>query len=334
MSFAPTQLPLNAREASFSDLEPLELALGHLPKWLVGADPRIIAALNESMAQSRAYHGLSGKKFSELQSVEVFCGSLLAAEAWREFGPLLDIHRDTLAAVHVHLVTDDTLFATVRHYLVRDEPKTLLWAALQNFSEGEAHESGFNPQSHILHGGQAGQISAVKPHQFAALCRRLDLGQRYQTYLQHFLGVAHPGATNLDADQRIIQTHLQRLKAYDMQVDAHIALLKKNIAPVAHDALLSVLLGATSSQPVPSAALYGKPVVLSSISILDTVIDGVLIFSADAPLQHPVNRLIVYTPNDPRAPFFEFSSLQAFTDALLTRLQDPAYARFFRDLWL
>lgn len=329
MSPIQPRLPLDAREASFSDLEPLELALSHIPKWLLNTHPHIIDALNASMAQSRHYHGLIGKKFSELQSVEAFCGALLAAEARLEFGPLVDIHRDTLAAVHVHLITDETLLLSVRHYLVRDEPKTLLWAALQNFSEGEAHEDGFNPQSHILHGGHAHQISAVKPYQFAALCRRLDLGQRYQTYLQQFLGFAPSGSTQLSVAQKTTRTRLQRLKAYDMQVDAHTALLKKHLGQTAYDAVLPVLLNATSTHPVPLVPLDGKTMVLGSMSILDTVIDGVLIFSPGEPLLHPGNRLILYIPNDPLSPFIEFNSLQALTEALLHRLQDPAFANFF-----
>lgn len=137
--------PLDARDTTLSDLEPLELVHSHMPKWLLGADPQVIAAMNASMASSRFYHGLVGKKFGELQSVEVYCGALLAAEVRREFGSSLNIHRDYLAVVHVHLIPNITLFSSVRHYLVHDEPKTLLWAALQNFSADEALANGFNP---------------------------------------------------------------------------------------------------------------------------------------------------------------------------------------------
>ena len=94
--------PLNARDTTLSDLEPLELVHGHMPKWLLGADPQIITALDASMAHSRFYHGLVGKKFGELQSVEAYCGALLAVAVMGEFGPSLNIHNDYLAVVHVH----------------------------------------------------------------------------------------------------------------------------------------------------------------------------------------------------------------------------------------
>ncbi|WP_218577155.1 hypothetical protein, partial [Pseudomonas sp. FSL R10-2398] len=76
--------------------------------------------------------------------------------------------------------------------------------------------------------------------------------------------------TSLNDVQRTTQINLQRLKAYDMQVDVHIAFLKKNISRTAYDAILPVLLSATSLGSVTLVALDGRSVILSSISILDT----------------------------------------------------------------
>lgn len=314
---------LDSRQSTLSDLEPLELVHSHMPKWLLDASPRQIDALNASMAQSRFYHGRVGKKFGELQSVEEYCGALLSTEVRREFGPLLDIHRDYLAVTHVHLITDDTLFATIRHYTVHDEPKTLLWAALQNFSADEATPGGFNPQSRILHHGHVDQVSPVKPHQFAALARKLNLGLRYQTYLESFLGVKATGRESGDTTHLATESELRLLKRYDMEVDAHVAFFKKNISESAYKALLSVLANTTGQ------LLDAKPVVQSSLSILDTVIDGVVVFSPDTLLLHPDNRLIAYIPNDPKSAFFEFSSLQVFVEELQQRLLDPVYVQFF-----
>lgn len=329
MALPPDTLPLDARESTFSDLEPLEMVYSHMPRWLLDAPPDIIQALNGAMAQSRLWHGRVGRQFSQLQSIEAYCAPLLAAEVLHEFGPSLDIHHDYLLVVHVHLMTDDTLLATIRHYTVNDEPKTLLWAALQNFSEAEAQPGGFNPQSRILHGNHGVHARAVKPHEFAALCRRLDLGLKYQRYLQDFLGVAATGAPAPSAAQTATESGLRQLKSFDMQVDAHIALLKKKISDSAHQALLALLAVPDGTQPATAVTLDGKPVLLSSLSLLDTRIDGLVVFSADALLLHPGQRLIVYIPNDPGSAFFEFGSLQIFIDELKHRLRDPEYVRFF-----
>lgn len=320
--------PLDARRSTLSDLEPLELAYSHMPGWLLDAPPDTIAALSGSMAQSRSLHAQVGKKFAQLQSVEAFCGALLAAEVLREFGSSVDVHGDYLSIVHVHAMADDSLLGTIRYVTVRDEPKTLLWSALQNFSESEAQADGFNPDSKILDGGRGGLASSIRPHRFAALCRRLDLGRCYQSYLQQFLGVAATGTSSPDATQVATEAKLRQLKTSDMEVDAHVAFLKKNISESAYKALLAVLTqqpGTTSS----AAKLDGKPVFHSSLSILDTVIDGVVIFSPDTLLLHPEDRVVAYIPNDPVAPFFEFSSLQVFTDELKHRLRTPAYVDFF-----
>ena len=329
MTLIPSRPPLNARDATLSDLEPLELVYSHMPKWLLDAEPGVIDALNASMAQSRSYHERVGKKFSQLQSVESYCGALLEAELKHEFVLRFDIHLDQLAVVHEHLITDDTLLATVRHRLEHDEPKSLLWAALQNFSADEALAEGFHAQSHIRLDGHPEHLSPLKPHYFAAVCRKLDLGAKYQTYLQTFLGVAPTGEANPNVTQLATESNLRLLKTYDMQVDAHIAWLKKNITETAYKALVAVLVAPSPPASAASARLDGKSVVCSSIHLLDTPIDGVVIFSPDTLLLHHGNRLIAYIPNDPVAPFFEFTSLQVFSDELKQRLLDPAYVSFF-----
>lgn len=213
--------------------------------------------MNASMASSRFYHGLVGKKFGRLQSVEVYCGALLAAEVRREFGSSLNIHRDYLAVVHVHLIPNITLFSSVRHYLVHDEPKTLLWAALQNFSADRARAAnGFNPQSHIRYGGHPQQISHLEPCHFAALCRRLVSGLKYQQYLEHALGLTAsgtPGPRHLATE-----SNLRLLKTHDMAVDAHVAYLKKQISQAAYTTLLAALALPASTAQVHGVQLDGK----------------------------------------------------------------------------
>lgn len=70
--------PLNARDTTLSDLEPLELVHGHMPKWLLGADPQIITALDASMAHSRFYHGWSARN-----SASCKVSRLIAGRCWR-----------------------------------------------------------------------------------------------------------------------------------------------------------------------------------------------------------------------------------------------------------
>lgn len=321
--------PLDARDETLSELEPLELVRSHMPKWLLKATPEMIKTLNASMAQSRAYHALSGQKFAQLEGIEAYCAPLLAAELKRRYGVVLNIFRDQLEVAHVHVVTDDTLLGTVRYRTDLDEPKTLLWAALQNFSESQAVPGGFDPQSKIRLAGLPGRASPIRPDQFAALCRELNLGLKYQNYLQQFLGVAATGSVNTSEVEQETESNLRLLKRYDMEVDAQIAYLKNHISDTARTALLALLAQAENPAPAAQAKLDGKPLVQSSLSILDTVIDGVVVFSADTPLLHPTDRLIIYIPNDPVSPFFEFSSLQVLIDELKVRFRRSEYVSYF-----
>ena len=66
-----------------------------------------------------------------------------------------------------------------------------------------------------------------------------------------------------------------------MAVDAHVAYLKKQISQAAYTTLLAALALPASTAQVHGVQLDGKPMVPSSLSILDTAIDGVVVFSSD-----------------------------------------------------
>ncbi|WP_084380829.1 NEL-type E3 ubiquitin ligase domain-containing protein [Pseudomonas mucidolens] len=329
MSLRKSLPQFDARDLARSDLDPLELTLSHMPKWLLDAEPRLIDALKSSMALSHDYHVKVGKQFGELESVEQYCAPLLSAELQRRFPGALDVHHDHVSLVHVHIDGFDPLFLRLHQHLIHAEPKTLLWAALQNFSADEALEGGMHPQSAILKDAQRDRPSPVRPYEFAAACRALDLGLKYQLYLQQFLGVAATGAVTLTAEQSTTHENLQRLKTYDMQVDAHIAFLSKKVSEPVYKTLIALLVPDSGSGVKGTVYLDGKPLVISTLSILDTQVDGIIVFSSDTVLMHPDNRVILYIPNDPETPFCEYASLAQMTAELRRRLLDPTYLRFF-----
>lgn len=335
MTLINKHIRLDSEQEPLSDLEPLDLAHSRLPQWLLDARPEIIGLLGTAIAKSRACQAHVANKLAELKSVEQYCGPLLTAELQRHFGPFLDINRDYLAVVNVRMIPGNTLLATLRPHRERDEPITLLWAALQNFSADQALAGGFSPLSHIYRQGQPDRHSPVRPHQFADLCRRLDLGLKYQRYLQDFFGVTASGEANPSTDQLAVLTHLRLLKNLEMEVDAHIAVLKHEIS----DAFYAVLIALLRPNSENSVRLDDRPVYRSTLSILDTRIDGVVLFSTNTALGHPSNqqtffnavsqRLVAYIPNDPVAPLREYDSLAAFSSDLGRRLTDASYQAFF-----
>ncbi len=320
-------MPLDARYTTLSDLEPEELIVGNMPSWLSGprATPEIIQALNKAMGLSRDYHEKVGKQFGELQSVEKYCGNLLEAELSRQFGKALHVHDDYLVLAHEQFVSENSLLMTLEYKITYDSPKTLLWSALQNF----AYDETINQFTHFRKGSHPEHLKGVDPCDFVEMCRTLDLGGCYQTYLQHFLKVAVPGSETLSSEQAATHSSLELLKAYDLEVDAHVAFLRNNISETAYTALISLVAKTTESAPAARVMLEGNNIVYSALSILDTVVDGVVVFSGNSLLMHPTQRLIAYIPNDPVSPLQEYPSLHAFIDALKIRLSQPAYVEFF-----
>lgn len=323
----PTKrLPLDARDNTLSDLEPEELMLAHMPKWLLGprATPAVIESLNKAMELSRTYHLKVGKQFGELKDVETYCGTLLAAELKRQFKGAPLTPNDHVVIAHEQFAGVSTLLGTLEYRVTYEEPKTLLWAALQNFPESE----NFHQRCHFLLEGQPKKINGLEFKHFAALCRTLDLGGRYQSYLQNFLKVAVPGIGAPSAAQAATHSDLELLKAYELEVAAHVAYLSEKISETAYEAIIA-LVAHTGDHSEAHVMLDGKPIVQSALSILDTAVNGVVVFSADSVLMNPTNRLIAYIPNHPVAPLCEYSTLHEFIDDLKTRLAAPDFQNFF-----
>ena len=328
MTHYEPNLPLDARYTSLSDREPEELLLKNMPAWLSGprATPEIIHDLDVAMGLSRAFHAQVGKQFSELKSVDDYCRALLKDELSRHFGSTLNTDDDYLVVANEQVVIQESLLLSLQSKITYEAPKTLLWAALQNF----ASEETLSKFSHFSKGGHPVSHKGIDATRFAKVCRNLDLGSRYQTYLQDFLNVAVPGSATLNAEQAATHSALELLKAYDLEVDTHVAFLRNNISESAYRALLSLVAHTTGAEPAVQVMLDAKPILQSALSILDTVVDGVVVFSADSLLMHPTHRLIVYIPNDPVSPLHEYPSLPAFIDVLKTRLSQSAYQKFFR----
>lgn len=327
MTHTNKRLLLDARDNTLSDLEPTELVLSHMPKWLVStrATPQIIKALNKAMEVSRTYHLKVGKQFGQLKDVETFGAALLNAELKRQFKGAPLTPSDHVVIAHEQLAGISTLLGTLDYRVTYEEPKTLLWAALQNFPERE----NFHQRCHFLLKGQPKKINGLEFRHFAAFCRQLDLGGHYQSYLKDFLKVAVPGGEAPTAEQAATHSDLELLKAYDLEVDAHVAYLSNRISETAYQALIDLAAQGCATGSDAQVMLDDQPILQSSLSILDTTIEGVVVFSADSVLMHPTNRLIAYIPNDPVSPLREYPSLQAFIDDLKVRLAQPDFQSFF-----
>ncbi len=175
---------------------------------------------------------------------------------------------------------------------------------------------------------------AIKPGQFALLCRELDIGKQYQQHLAAIFDAADTAAT---VKAQTIEAWKESLRAH-----AHIARLTSLLSPTAYLAVLGVL------NEEPATTLDGEPVVFSQLHVLGLPASEMFVLGANRRKQKKIDlslsnpgtnlfsvlgytdsRIIVCIPGDPVAPIKEYASLRAFERDLALRLRDAAYQRSF-----
>ncbi|MBN2994343.1 hypothetical protein JWR97_27790, partial [Pseudomonas cedrina subsp. fulgida] len=152
---------------------------------------------------------------------------------------------------------------------------------------------------------------------FARLCRELDIGARYQRYLNDALGLNEPVAG------AALQLKVEASQKAALRSALHLAQLRGEIQ---HDfaQVISALIEGGAQQ-----RLDEQTVRLQTLSVMQAPLTGILLFAADLDQARAVPRLVAYIPDDPHAPLKEYPSPLAFKQALTQRLRDADYQVFF-----
>jgi hypothetical protein len=193
---------------------------------------------------------------------------------------------------------------------------SLLEAALYNFARddtftdfaflGPEDARGQRDVLH-LHHRQTGQRLTAQT--FKAVCRRLDLGARYQAQLSTVMGI-HNAVVARDLRLAVIAN----LKAA-LTAATRMALLRDDVGLHTHDQLLTLIADASSG-------FTGH----HTLSLMDCRLTGVMLFT-DSP--QPSGRVIAWVPEDPQHPVKEYPSPLAFVEELTRQLRQPDYRQFF-----
>jgi hypothetical protein len=315
-----------------------EFIKNKLPAWLLETAShrqkvlRDIGLLNSGRHKHAAQDLLDAFKYSSQQSwtsqnsVDQMLLDLKDAKAFAR--PLLQAA--ILEKFKVSVDVDKTL---LRHAVASPEPfadamvlkSSLLDAALHNFTEDDETDAFIATRT------RSGKALFLSPQgalpftveQFAGLCRKLDLGGKYQAHINTVLGVGDVVAEGvLKARVRLSQQH-----AFSAAID--LARLQGDIDGGQRDGSVYRLLAKVTEQP-NNLMLDGKPVQFNGLKLLgDTELLGVLLIGPDRISGDHVQRLIVYIPHDPISPIREYASAQQFHYHLREQLRDPAYQTFF-----
>lgn len=295
-----------------------------VPSWYVYTTADLRERLHRDMLRSHHLRSQMQQTLSGLQDLTSFARPILANALEQNFGFGLDVDRDHFR----HVTFADNLLPLPSKLVDRSfTVQSLLQAALQNFHQEEV--DAVTADSVIFHGTPNLATLAAKtsyphplkiaPAKFMALCRKLDLGGRYQA---HIKAVLEPVARAVPA-KGLNSTQIKNLLSQQMRnalyVEAHVARMQG--AEVLSSGAYDSILAATEHWAAPKTAW---PVDIQYLKMLGFTLRDVLVFQPRG-----LSGCVVYIPGDPTAPLKEYDSFDQFMRLLRTKLRDANYQQYF-----
>lgn len=315
------------------ELDKAQVLLANIPRWLATPDLKVVQDLKAAFEQSFVAQGRVASALEQLNPLGEFCKQQMTAFLKGKWAMNFDVERDTLDITQkFYSSTGVSPFGTLTK--VTTTSRSLLHAAMENFTLERAQGRGLAVESTIRIDAKIHTGANLTLEKFASLCRELDLGARYQRHIAEALALPAKPLPGQPVDQRASMADVRHLKLLDMQVAAHVAYLKQDISQAAYTMVLGAL-----KQDVPAAQnkntqFDGAQVFWQGLTIHDACICGVLVFSKVSIDAQPNARCVVYMPNEPRRPLFEYASLEDFKVYLTLHLNSARYKKFFAEHYL
>jgi len=280
------------------------------PSWLLESPSDVRAALRESLLASYRTQRAVADALAELKSPESFCAPLLAQAMSDKLGEPLDIE----GVVFQHVRSTSSLLG-LRKKLITPIDRDLLTAACENFESSETAPGNYNDNSFLYIperiNGRSSKILSIKPHEFAQLCRTLDLGKQYQAHVK----------TVLEAEP--LRVKHQAYAKDRFEVDSHIAFMQKHISKDVYDMLKLVKDSASSIKLGNNTPGY------QGLELLGVKLHGAFFVGPVSEHADDDYRCVVYLPGDPLHPLKEYASFKDFETQLSRRLRNADFRQFF-----
>ncbi|MFI8647902.1 dermonecrotic toxin domain-containing protein [Pseudomonas iridis] len=289
------------------------------PKLKTQPDVRHQALMALNATHWRAQNDVE-KRLEHLQDASAFAEPLLKAELKKKFDLDVDV-RTTFVRLYIPAKTPWFPIKTgARAWTV-----SLLDAALHNFELAETEDDAYEPESTFITqpdaGGQFETLPSLKARlsivAFTKLCRELDIGARYQTYLREALGSSHPVAA------AVLRHKIDASQKAAMQAALQWARMSGDIS---EDYFLRIeaLLDATPVAPGDWPALKCQ-----DLSMLETPLTGIVVFAPELLEPRTSARVVAYIPDDPEHPVKEYASPAEMYTELTRQLRFSDYQKFF-----
>jgi Leucine-rich repeat (LRR) protein len=297
------------------------------PDWYLSATPQQRKIIDVTFKASVVAQATLDKTMSSFIDIDAFAEPLLLSALKDEFKVEIDVNK-TLLCLRRPLAAG-VFEIELASFEVMKLP--MLQAALHNFEGYECAEGAYHKTSGFVVAtatpGTFEQVSLdLSIAHFLGLCRRLDIGAKYQTYLKSFFQAA-----DAVAGETLEQQFIACQKA-TMRAAAEQALITQDIEPRDHAMLLSVIGGEIHPW------MGKKQVWFEDVGLMRKRMTGCVAFSICAKRSYS-DEVIVYIPHDPAHPFKRYTASQRAAEfKRLFTARDPAqtdpaaptaYQRFF-----
>ncbi|MFJ2366879.1 dermonecrotic toxin domain-containing protein [Pseudomonas sp. NPDC087697] len=307
--------------ASSARLEALKRARPVLPARLKSAAAPHHAELKRLNTAYWSAQNHCEQILKNIQDAHAFAEPLLKNALKARFGVEVDVRR-----VFLRLYIPATIpWFPVKSGAARSWTVSLLDAALHNFEEQETRSDAYEPASTFIteptSTGRFDTLPQIKHSipipDFTALCRELDIGARFRTYLEENLGISNP-VVAARLHPRIEASQKAALKAA-----LQLARMKGDIRDDFSRQLQRLADGSRDIR------LDGQPLLCHDLTIMSAKLTGILLFAANLEQSRSAARVVAYIPDDPEHPFKEYASTGELMQTLTRQLRLPAYQTFF-----
>ncbi|WP_395607783.1 NEL-type E3 ubiquitin ligase domain-containing protein [Pseudomonas sp. B22129] len=347
-SFIKAKLPGWIKHLAVSDIPALQRARDPVqqfkqafPDTFAAASPQLRQALIDSGVRRQASSQALATVLKDFKGITEFAEPLLLEALRKQFGLAPDVNKTLIYHMRApnHMTQQSLLQAALRNFQA-DEPFDEI--ALQETSglapAGSLQQILYDKQDKYPFAKVRYHLRdrlAIKPAEFASLCRELDVGKQYQ---EHLSRVFETPATAAQVRQQMIEANKDTLR-----VQVHIARIRAAISESACTTMLALLDGS------PTPSFYGWPLAYSQLNLLGADVSDVVIISSTLRRRAVVtdfvpprvrqygsllvsSRIIVWIPGDPLEPLKEYRSIEAFFKQWVIKLRSPSYQRFVAGL--
>ncbi|WP_085586178.1 MULTISPECIES: dermonecrotic toxin domain-containing protein [unclassified Pseudomonas] len=291
-----------------------DLLKNQIPAWVLESSQESRAALYGSLKSGFRSRFAVLEELRAFKSPESFCAPLLAKALSAKLVEPVQVE----GVIFQHVRSTSSLLG-LRRKLVLPIDRDLLGAACENFELSETRAENYHESSLIYIpervSGHPHRILPIRPHEFAQLCRVLDLGKSYQAHVSEFFG----NKTQLG---RLRKKAVACLKDR-FEVERHLAYMQRHIGKDVYEMLRSVV------ERKPSIILGKNTLGYQQLKMLDTTLNGPMFIGPVSEHEDDDYRCVVYVPGDPLHPLKEYASFSHFEGELSRRLKSPAFRQFF-----